>query len=147
MTQHASVLLIVTAAAELAIGVGLLIVPSLVIELLFGIHEAAAETLLVARFAGAALTAFGIAAWSARGSAPRGVLLGTVTAALIYDVAAAALLVYAALSLRMVGIALWPGVSLHSGLAIWCLLSLFQIRREAHQLHDSTSNIPERSAL
>jgi hypothetical protein len=43
---------------------------------------------------------------------------------LLYDVAAAGLLVFAALFLNMAALALWPGVVLHTALALWCGISL-----------------------
>jgi hypothetical protein len=135
MAQHASVLLIVTAIVELATGICLLILPSLVIELLFGIQDAAAETMMVARFAGAALAAFGIAAWSARSHGSASTMAGTVTAALVYDLAAAAILAYSASSLHMIGIALWPGVILHCLLAVWCIASLATRRALPASVH------------
>jgi hypothetical protein len=39
---------------------------------------------------------------------------------LIYDVAAAVILAYAAVFMRLVGVALWPAVALHGTLALWC---------------------------
>ena len=50
-----SALLALTAALELATGVCLLAVPQVCLDLLLGIHETAAETMLISRFAGAAL--------------------------------------------------------------------------------------------
>jgi hypothetical protein len=117
-----SALLALTAALELATGTCLLAVPQMCLELLLGIREAAAETTLISRFAGAALVAFGIAAWGGRSREPPSGAL--VTAALAYDILAAALLAHAALSFHMLGIALWPGVVLHSALAIWCAAAL-----------------------
>ena len=117
-----SALLALTAALELATGVCLLAVPQVCLDLLLGIHETAAETMLISRFAGAALVAFGVAAWGGRSYEPPSVAL--LVAALAYDVLAAALLAHAALSLHMFGIALWPGVVLHSALAIWCASAL-----------------------
>jgi hypothetical protein len=43
-----------------------------------------------------------------------------LTGVLIYNVAAAALLSWAGAVLQLAGIALWPGVALHSVLALWC---------------------------
>jgi len=123
--MYASALLIVTSLAELATGACLLILPSLVLHLLFGIQDAATEANLLARFAGAALVAFGIAVWPAQ---RRNTASGALPAALAYDLTAAALLAYAALSLNMTGIALWPGVMFHCGLAAWCIAALAQRR-------------------
>jgi hypothetical protein len=43
---------------------------------------------------------------------------------LFYNVAIAALLIYAATVENISGIGLWPVVILHLGLAIWCAQSL-----------------------
>jgi hypothetical protein len=124
--MHRAYLLIVTAAIETATGLALLVVPSVPLSLLLGVSEAAPETFLVGRIAGAALLAIGIASWLARGPAQ----VGLVVAVLVYDVAAAALLAYAGLVLRMVGIALWPAVVLHAALAGWCVVCLWAKPRE-----------------
>jgi hypothetical protein len=44
---------------------------------------------------------------------------------LIYDIAAAGLLAYAALFLDMAGIGLWPAVAVHVVLAAWCVACLW----------------------
>lgn len=104
-----------TALGEGATGLLLLVQPSFLLSILLGIGTAAPETLLVGRIAGAALLAFGIACWAGlRDQRP-----GTLAAVLLYDVAAAALLTYAAIGLYMSGIALWPAVVLHGVLAVW----------------------------
>jgi len=117
-------LLIVTAIVEVGTGLFLLLLPSVPLELLLGVGQAAPETLFIARVAGAALLALGVASWMGRsdkhGPAQIGLLLGI----LIYDAAAAVLLAYAALFLSLVGIALWPAVVLHTALAGWCVICL-----------------------
>jgi hypothetical protein len=47
---------------------------------------------------------------------------------LIYDIIVAILLAYAALVLKLVGVALWPAVVLHSALAVWAVASLVSHR-------------------
>jgi hypothetical protein len=54
--------------------------------------------------------------------------LGVLVGILIYDLGVAKLLIYAAVGLKMVGVALWPAVAVHAVLAVWCLLS-FRNRR------------------
>jgi hypothetical protein len=113
-------LLIVTALLEVGTGLLLLAVPALPLALLLDVREGTPAALLVARVAGAALLAIGVACWLGRSDdrspAQQGLLLG----ALIYDTAAAALLTYAAF-LNMAGLALWPAVVLHVGLAVWAI--------------------------
>ena len=115
-------LLIITAVIETATGIALLALPSVPLALLLGLSEAAPETLLVGRVAGAALLAIGVSCWFGRGDAqgkgPAGLLIGV----LIYDVAAAVILAYTGLFLNLAGIALWPAVVLHTALAGWCVV-------------------------
>jgi hypothetical protein len=94
------------------------------LALLLGLSEAAPETLLVGRVAGAALLAIGVASWLARGDSAGPAQLGVLIGILIYDGAAAALLGHAGLVLGFAGIALWPAVVLHTALAGWCVLCL-----------------------
>jgi hypothetical protein len=117
-------LLIATAIGEGATGLALLVSPSIVLWLLLGVEYVSQEAILASRIAGAALAAIGTACWVARdeqgGAALRGLLIG----ALLYDVAAAALLAYGGAILKLVGMALWPAVVVHVGLAAWCFVSL-----------------------
>jgi hypothetical protein len=117
-------LLIVTAVLEIGTGLVLLFVPAVAFALLLGVSEAAPEALLVARVAGAALVALGVASGAARNSEPSAVQRGLLLGILIYDVAAAALLAYAGLGLGMVGIVLWPAVVIHTALAVGFMVIL-----------------------
>jgi hypothetical protein len=130
--------LIVTAVLEVGTGLLLLAVPALPLQLLLGVAERAPETLLVARVAGAALLAIGVTCWLARRNGPNPAQFGVLAGALIYDVAAAGLLVYAGLGLNLTGIALWPAVVLHSGLAVWCVSFLVNLlsANETRSSHD-----------
>src|ERR1700757_3476623 len=119
LLMYRAYLLIVTAFCEAGIGFLLLVLPSVPLALLLGIEGAAPETLFVARLTGAALLAIGIACWLARSDHSRPAQLGLLAAVLTYDVAAAALLAYAGLVLRMVGLVLWPAVVVHAALAFW----------------------------
>jgi hypothetical protein len=103
----------------------LLVVPSLLFALLLGVDQASPEADVVARIAGAALVAFGVGCWAARNEHNRPMQKGVLLGVLIYDVAAAVILAYAAWFLRLVGIALWPAVFLHVALALWCAACLW----------------------
>jgi hypothetical protein len=113
-------LFIATAIFEAGTGLFLLAWPRAPLELLAGVDRVSPEIALCARIAGAALLSIGVACWSARNdmqsSAQRGLLIGVF----IYDVAAAAILVLAALIANLIGVALWPAVALHAALGIWC---------------------------
>jgi hypothetical protein len=122
--MHRAYLLIVTALGEGGTGLFLLLLPSVPLALLLGVDQASPETIFVARVAGAALLGIGVACWLGRSDKFGPAQLGLLAGVLLYDVAAAALLTYAGLVLRMVGIALWPAAVLHTALAVWCFLCL-----------------------
>ena len=94
--------LILTAAAEAATGVALLIVPSLVGRLLFG-EELTGVAIPVARVTGIALIALGVACW------PGPPLVGMLT----YSAAVTLYLAYVGFAGGLTGILLWPAVVLH----------------------------------
>jgi hypothetical protein len=59
-------LMIVTALVETGTGLSLLVWPALVVVLLLGWRQAAPETRLIGRVAGAAVISIGVASWPAR---------------------------------------------------------------------------------
>jgi hypothetical protein len=117
-------LFITTALLEVSAGLALICVPVLAIRVLLGIREPSPEALVVSRVCGAALLAIGVACWIARhdyGSrSQRGLLWGV----LIYDVGACIVLAIAGSIMRMSGVVLWPAVTLHGALTLWCVASL-----------------------
>jgi len=118
-----NLLLVITAVGEAGTGLALMFAPSLVISLLLGVTSAAPEALVIGRVTGGALLAIGVACWTARNDGSptqRGVL----SAVLIYDVTAAAVLTYAGGVSATVGVVLWPAVGVHVVLAGWALLSV-----------------------
>ncbi len=122
--MHRTLLLIVTALGEGGTGLLLLVLPSVPQALLLGTSQASPETTIFARIAGVALLAIGVACWLGRSDAPGPAQRGLIAGALVYDMAAAALLAYAGLFLNLVGLALWPAVVLHAVLAVWCVICL-----------------------
>jgi len=94
--------LVLAAVAEVATGMALLVVPSLVARLLLG-EELSGVALSVGRVAGVALIALGIACWP---GPPR---IGM----LIYGAAVTVFLAYLGLT-GGGGILLWPAVVLHA---------------------------------
>jgi hypothetical protein len=117
-------LLIVTALAEMAVGVTLLLSPPLVARLLLGASLDAPAALIVGRIAGAALLSLGVACWLARDDGPSRALRGLVVAMLLYNCAAVAVLANAGAGVRLVGVLMWPAVALHALLAVWCIACL-----------------------
>jgi hypothetical protein len=90
------------AVAEAATGLALLIVPSLVGQLLLG-EQLAGVALAVARVAGVALIALGIACW------PGPPLVGMLT----YSAFVTLYLAYLGFAGGLTGVLLWPAVVLH----------------------------------
>lgn len=119
-----SLLLRVTVFVEVPTGLCLLLVPGVILALLLGVQHPVAETLLAGRIAGAALLGFGVAIWLTRKHTSKLVQQGLVAGITLYTVAAAALLAYAGIVLKMVGILLWPGFVFHAGFAVWCFMCI-----------------------
>ena len=94
--------LIFAAVGEAATGLALLIVPSLVGRLLLG-EELTGVAIPVARVAGIALIALGVACW------PGPPLVGMLT----YSAAVTLYLAYVGFAGGLTGILLWPAVVLH----------------------------------
>ena len=95
--------LVVAAVGEVATGLALLIVPSLVGQLLFG-EAPVGVAMPIARVTGIALIALGLACW------PGPPLFGMLT----YSAAVTLYLAYVGLAGRMNGVLLWPTVALHA---------------------------------
>jgi len=98
--------LVLAAIGEIATGVALLLVPSLVGQLLLG-AELTGVAVSVARVAGIALVGLGVACW------PGTPLLGM----LIYSAAVTLYLAYLGIAGSVNGILLWPAVVLHAVLS------------------------------
>jgi phosphotransferase system glucose/maltose/N-acetylglucosamine-specific IIC component len=116
--------LIVTAVAEVGLGLALLVLPAGPLALLLGISTPAEDSLFIARIAGAALLAIGVMSSLARRDPGSPALRGVLSGILVYDALAALLLNYAGVVLQMDGPALWPAMVLHTVLAIWCVVCL-----------------------
>jgi hypothetical protein len=108
-------LLVITAVLEAGTGLGLLVVPAWIAQVLLGATLNAPVAVTVARVAGAALLALGVACWLARDDGR-----ALVIAMFFYNVIAVAVLVYAAIGFSLSGIGLWPAIGLHTALAAWC---------------------------
>ncbi|MGZ7030268.1 MAG: hypothetical protein ACXVG9_13170 [Terriglobales bacterium] len=107
------------AVAEAATGLGLLIVPSLVGQLLLG-EQPTGIAIAVARVAGIALIALGIACW------PGPPLVGMLT----YSALVTLYLAYLGLAAGLTGVLLWPAVILHVILTALLAYGVTRLRRE-----------------
>jgi len=107
--------LVFAAVSEAATGAALLIVPSLVGQLLLG-AELTGIAVPVARVAGIALIALGIACW------PGTPLVGILT----YSAAVTLYLAYLGFAGGLSGILLWPAVVLHAVLSVLLARAWFE---------------------
>jgi hypothetical protein len=122
-------LLVVTAWLEAVTGAGLIVSPVAPASLLLGVTVDTPVGLVLARLAGAALLALGVACWLARDDGRSVAVRGLVIAMVAYNLAAATLLVYAGLGLKLSAIGLWPTALLHLALAGWCVVCVRQAIR------------------
>jgi hypothetical protein len=116
-------LLVLTALIEVATGLGLIVVPAIVVRLLLS-AEIFGAAIPLGRMAGVALLALGVANWlvsfDEQSCAARGVISGMV----LYNLGAVLILGAAGIGSQPVGIALWPAVILHAAMTVWCITSL-----------------------
>ena len=119
-------LFIATAVIEVGAGLALIASPALAASILIGAPFDTPADSVVGRVAGAALLALALACWRARQDPNSRAATGIVSAMLLYNVAAGAVLAYAAIGLRLSGIGLWPAVVLHGAIAVWCLACLIK---------------------
>jgi len=117
-------LLKLTAIIEVATGLALMAVPSVVVRLLLGSPLDTSAAAMLGRVAGAALLALGVACWLARDDTQSRAARGLVVAMLMYNIVATAVLAFAGIGLGLHGVALWPAVVLHAAMAIWCIVCL-----------------------
>jgi hypothetical protein len=117
-------LLEVSAIIEIATGIALLVVPSLLASILLGSNLDTAAGLAVARVAGAALVSLALACWFARRDAHSRACLGIIAAMLVYNLGVAVLLVSLRYGAGMIGLGLLPVSALHAALAVWCIACL-----------------------
>lgn len=122
MSANARLLLSITAVVEAATGLALLIAPALVVQVLLGAAPDTAAGMTVARVAGAALLSLAVACWLARDDLEGKAAKGLVTAMLIYNFAVVAIFILGWFRHGIAGIALWPVVTAHLALGVWCAM-------------------------
>jgi hypothetical protein len=111
--------LVLAAVGEAATGVALLIVPSLVGQLLFGV-ELTGIAMTVARMTGIALVALGVACYPGE-AASRG-----LSGMLAYSLLATLYLVYLGIDGEWVGSLLWIAAAIHAVLTVLFAASWFK---------------------
>lgn len=117
---------------EAGAGLALLIIPGLAVSTLLETPLETPGGIVAGRVAGAALTTLAVVCWNVRNGERGAEASGVVTAMLFYNVAAAAILVYAGIRLSLQSALIWPVIVLHGVLAACCLLNLrFTQRRSA----------------
>ena len=117
-------LLATTAVVESATGLGILALPSRGTSLMLGTPLDTPAAVAVARVAGVALLALGVACWLARQHELGPSARGLVGAMVLYNAGVIAVLVHQAVGVAISGIALWPTVVAHAAMGIWCITSL-----------------------
>ena len=115
-------LLATSAILEGAVGVALLLRPSIVTSLLLGSAAESTVAVVLGRLAGAALTALGTACWFARDQT--GAARGLMASMLLYNIIAAGLLTFVAVVEGLQSPLTWPVVLLHVAMMVWCVLGL-----------------------
>jgi hypothetical protein len=116
--------LALTAVVEMGTGLALMVVPGIVVPLLLG-TTLSPEGIPLARVAGTALLALGLASWPTR--APAGSGVPAFRAMLVYNALVALYLTHLATARHVAGLLLWPAVALH---AVVALLLVWTWRKE-----------------
>jgi hypothetical protein len=116
-------LLTAGAVLETPVGLGLLVAPSTLAEILLG-APLSGPGLAVARLGGGGLLALGIACWFARGTPSTAASLGVARAFLAYNIVACGVL-FAAYPPLPGGAAALGAAILHGALAAMSLIALF----------------------
>ncbi len=114
-------LLMVSAAVEVGAGIALLAVPLVIVGLLIGTELDSPTALAIARLAGAALVTLGLVCWFASRDPGSRAAHGVVTAMLLYNLMAVAILLYVRMGVGLGGPGTWPAIVVHAALAAWCL--------------------------
>jgi hypothetical protein len=109
-----------SALIEASAGLALVAFPSLASTLLLGSSLDTPVALTVARAAGVALLALGVACWCARIAEPGRAVRGVLRAMALYNVGIVALLLYAGLGVGLSSVGLWPASLVHAFMGAWC---------------------------
>src|SRR5262245_13822889 len=114
-------LLSVAVVVEWVTGLGLIIVPRVVVWLLFG-ADIDSTAVALARVAGIALCSLSLGCWMGRREA--GAKTPSLVAMLTYNILVAPYLLYLGIGSELVGILLWPAVVVHAAFTLLFAYSL-----------------------
>jgi hypothetical protein len=117
-------LLTLEAVFEVGVGLGMVVLPSLLATLLLGSPLDTSVALTFARVAGVALLALGIACWLARHDGQSRAARGLLGAMVVYNAGVFMVLAYAGIALGLRSIGLWPVVVVHAAMTVWCVMGL-----------------------
>jgi len=120
-------LLMVSALLSAVVGMAALIMPVVTGSLLVGATLDTPVGLVAGRIAGVAILSLGLVCWLTR-DVPSAAT-GVVTAMLVYNAAAAAILVYGGTWLKLQSTLLWPLIVIHWVMAGWCAANIWMTRR------------------
>jgi hypothetical protein len=109
---------------EAATGLALIASPPILAMLLLGASLDTPAGIAFGRVAGAGMLSLGAACWFARNDTDSRSAIGLMGAMLLYNIAAAAVLVYAGIGEGLFGMGLWPVILAHLAMAIGCIASL-----------------------
>jgi hypothetical protein len=111
--------LIATAVVEATLGLALVASPSAPVSLLLGTELETPTATAVGRVAGVALLSLGTACWLGRRDQPERAATTLIVPMLLYNAGAVAILAFADFGSGLRGVALWPALALHVGIATW----------------------------
>jgi hypothetical protein len=117
-------LLIITAVLEAGAGLVMVALPLLPATLMLGSSLDTPVALTVARVAGVALLALGVACWLAHHDGQSPAARGLVGGMVVYNAGVFTVLVYAGIGLGLSSSGLWPTVLVHAAMTVWCVMSL-----------------------
>src|ERR1700723_1459050 len=118
-------LMLVKFAVEILAGLAFAFFPSALFVIFLGVPPDDPGAYAFRMF-GAAIFAIGLACWLAREDSASRAARALVAATAFYDIVFVAILLAARFAGGLSGIALWPTVILHLGLAFYCLFCLRQ---------------------
>jgi hypothetical protein len=119
-------LLTIAALAECLAGLALMVIPGAAVRLLLG-AEPSMVGLMVARIAGMALLALGLACWGARADSGSAAQRGTIRAITTYNTGAGLLLIAFVATGNAYGVPVWIAGILHLALAAGFAASLWPL--------------------